>query len=224
MSADPEPSATEVTAKPAKRSPGEEPGRAELRRAAFLAAAREVFLENGYEGASMSEIVRRAGGSMSTLYEQFGDKKGLFQAVVDRRVAEITRQSELELEGHTPLREGLERIGRYYVQQLTSPESLNMVRAMISQARNFPEMAMKISYRIPERVRESLGHYLRDRVAAGEIEIDDCEGAAAAFLDLLRARMQLRGLVDVDWRPSEEEVKTIVDRAVKVCLGGISAL
>ena len=49
-----------------------EAGRAELRRAAFLRAAREVFLEFGYENANMAEIVRRAGGSLSTLYAQFG--------------------------------------------------------------------------------------------------------------------------------------------------------
>ena len=34
-----------------------EAGRAELRRAAFLKAAREVFLEHGYEAANMAEIV-----------------------------------------------------------------------------------------------------------------------------------------------------------------------
>ncbi|MBU1289240.1 MAG: TetR/AcrR family transcriptional regulator, partial [Alphaproteobacteria bacterium] len=50
--------------------------RGDKRRAAFIAAARQVFLEQGYEAASMSEIVLRAGGSLSTLYSQFGDKQG----------------------------------------------------------------------------------------------------------------------------------------------------
>ena len=45
-----------------KTAPEPEAGRAELRRAAFLQAARDVFLEYGYEAANMAEIVKRAGG------------------------------------------------------------------------------------------------------------------------------------------------------------------
>ena len=67
--------------------------RGEKRRAAFIAAARQVFLEQGYEAASMSEIVLRAGGSLSTLYAQFGDKQGLFIAMLDARVRRITESA-----------------------------------------------------------------------------------------------------------------------------------
>ncbi|MBS0385347.1 MAG: helix-turn-helix transcriptional regulator, partial [Proteobacteria bacterium] len=41
------------------------------RRHAFLLSAREVFLEQGYEQASVNDVVRRAGGSFATLYAQF---------------------------------------------------------------------------------------------------------------------------------------------------------
>jgi AcrR family transcriptional regulator len=83
-------------------TPEPEAGRAELRRAAFLEAARDVFLEFGYEQANMAEIVRRAGGSLSTLYAQFGGKKGLFEAMIDSRVSELTEQMQVELAAHAP--------------------------------------------------------------------------------------------------------------------------
>ena len=85
--------------------------RAEIRRAAFLDAAQEVFLEQGFEAANMSEIVRRAGGSLATLYAQFGDKEGIFLAMLETRMKEVTATLEVELQAHTPVEEGLRRIG-----------------------------------------------------------------------------------------------------------------
>ena len=142
--------------------------RAEARRAAFLAAAREVFLESGYEGASMAAIVKRAGGgSLSTLYNQYKGKEGLFQAVIDERVHRLIQQSEVEFSSHAPLAEGLQRIGEYYLAQLTSRDSLEMFRMMVAQARKFPDMANAFTYSVPERIRQSLARYLQDRSDAG---------------------------------------------------------
>lgn len=214
-------------ADPAEPPTPQEPadtGRAELRRAAFLKAAREVFLQNGYESASMAEIVRRAGGSMSTLYSQFVDKEGLFQAVVDEQVARLTEQTEVELASQTPLAEGLERIGLELMTRMLTPQALDMFRLMVAQARKFPDMANSFTRQIPERVRAALARYIADRVAAGEIEIRDCDAAAAVFFDMIRSRLQLRGLLDPDFKVEETELRAVVDRAVKVFLKGAAAL
>ena len=61
------------------------------RKQAFLQAAREVFLEHGYEAASVNEVVRRAGGSLATLYSQYGSKEGLFLAVAAEHPGEHRR-------------------------------------------------------------------------------------------------------------------------------------
>jgi AcrR family transcriptional regulator len=133
-----------------------EAGRAELRRAAFLKAAREVFLECGYEAANMAEIVKRAGGSLSTLYAQFGGKKGLFEAMIDSRVEELTEQMQIELAAHAPLKEGLRRIGERFMGSLCEPESLDVFRLMVGQARKFPDIADSFARLGPERVRTAL--------------------------------------------------------------------
>src|SRR5690606_7608766 len=65
--------------------------RGESRRAAILAAAAEIFLRDGFGGATLDEVVRRAGGSRATLYQQFGSKEGLFAAI-------IAQQCELVIE------------------------------------------------------------------------------------------------------------------------------
>lgn len=55
--------------------------RTEAKRDAILEAAAEVFLEAGFEGASMSQIAARAGGSKRTLYGYFPSKEELFVAM-----------------------------------------------------------------------------------------------------------------------------------------------
>ncbi|MBD8710295.1 TetR/AcrR family transcriptional regulator [Pseudomonas sp. CFBP 13711] len=57
--------------------------RTESRRTAIVEAAASVFFEMGYEGASMNEVTRRAGGSKTTLYNYFASKESLFVAVVE---------------------------------------------------------------------------------------------------------------------------------------------
>jgi AcrR family transcriptional regulator len=201
-----------------------EAGRAELRRAAFMKAAREVFLEHGYEAANMAEIVRRAGGSLSTLYAQFGGKKGLFEAMIDARVGQLTSQMEIELAAHAPLREGLTRIGEDFLFKQVQPENLDFFRLMVSQAKKFPDMAEAWSKRAQEAVRRALAGYLEDRAKAGEIKMASYELAASIYFDLLRSRMQFRALLMPAYVPTDEEVREHVARAVKVFIGGIESL
>ena len=52
------------------------------KREAILAAARTMFLEQGYNGASMDAIATAAGVSKLTVYSHFGDKESLFNAAV----------------------------------------------------------------------------------------------------------------------------------------------
>lgn len=207
-----------------RTAPEPEAGRAELRRAAFLKAARDVFLECGYDAANMAEIVRRAGGSLSTLYAQFGGKKGLFEAMIDARVTELTAQMHVELAAHAPLREGLKRIGEAFLFKQLDAGSLDVFRLMVAQAKKFPEMAEAWSKRAPEVVRKALANYLEDRARAGEIRITNSDLAASVFFDLLRSRIQFRALLLPSYLPTDAEVRDTVDRAVKVFLGGIEAI
>ena len=60
--------------------PGSGPAPAETQRA-LLDAAREVFTEQGFAGASIADVVRRAGSSVGSLYHHFGGKSELFVAL-----------------------------------------------------------------------------------------------------------------------------------------------
>ncbi len=74
-----------------RRSQGQ---RRERTRRALLGAAGECSAESGYRGAAAEEIVRRAGVSRGAMYHHFGDKLGLFRAVVEEIEADIDARVE----------------------------------------------------------------------------------------------------------------------------------
>ena len=55
----------------------------------LIAAGRKAFAEKGYADASMDELTATAGLTRGALYHNFGDKKGLLQAVVNQLDGEI---------------------------------------------------------------------------------------------------------------------------------------
>ena len=60
---------------------------AQENRDAVLAAARELFLTDGYAATKISGIAGRAGVSVETVYKAFGNKPGLVQAIADAALA-----------------------------------------------------------------------------------------------------------------------------------------
>ncbi|HWC83057.1 MAG TPA: TetR family transcriptional regulator [Pseudonocardiaceae bacterium] len=75
------PEQTEEGGGPARRR-GRRPAGADTR-AALLAAAREVFAEQGYAGATVRAIAGRAGVDAAMVNHWFGGKQGLFSAVME---------------------------------------------------------------------------------------------------------------------------------------------
>jgi AcrR family transcriptional regulator len=55
----------------------------------LIEAGRELFGEHGYEGTSIEAILRAAGVARGALYHHFDTKEALYDAVLDRVVAEI---------------------------------------------------------------------------------------------------------------------------------------
>ena len=59
---------------------------------AILECAKKEFLEKGYKDASLRTIAQEAGTSTSSIYTRFGDKDGLFRAIVEPAAEEMRRR------------------------------------------------------------------------------------------------------------------------------------
>ncbi len=64
--------------------------RSQSTQSALITAARGLFADQGYAEVPADEIVRTAGVTRGALYHHFGDKQGLFRAVIEQLETEIT--------------------------------------------------------------------------------------------------------------------------------------
>lgn len=77
-----------------------------------LAKALEVFWRQGYEGTSMQDLVIHMGISRSSLYDTFGDKRGLFLAVLAYYEQEMVSPLLAPLQQSGPTRQRIRQVFR----------------------------------------------------------------------------------------------------------------
>jgi AcrR family transcriptional regulator len=121
---------------------------ADRTRQRILDAALEEFSRHGLGGARVDRIAQRAAANKRMLYYYFGDKDGLFLAVLERSYMQIrSAERALDLEHRDP-REALKRLveftWRYYLDHpefmtLLNSENLHQGRH-IRKSRRVPQM------------------------------------------------------------------------------------
>ena len=162
------------------------------KRAAILAAARQMFTTQGYEGTSMDQIAAEAGVSKLTVYSHFGDKEALFAAVVRAHCETQLPPALFEPTAGTPLRERLLAIAGAFYAMVTTPESVAGHRMLCT-----PQLAGSALSRLfweagPQRVHDAFAALLVRRIQAGELAIDDVPRAAGQFFALLKGEPHAR--------------------------------
>src|SRR5260370_17180607 len=117
-------------------------GRAQMverNREAVLSAARRVFINKGYAGATLEAIAEEAGFSKGVMYSQFESKADLFLTLLERRIEERTGQGErvvAEYAGLEGLRKLLEAGGEDARPQVASPRTLVDLRSLPPRSPN----------------------------------------------------------------------------------------
>jgi AcrR family transcriptional regulator len=196
--------------------------RARARREAILAAGRELFLEKGYSATSLADVVGRSGGSLATVYELFGNKRGLFEAILVGYAEEILSPLCATDVAPDPER-GLAAVGRRYLESILCPTAVAWFRAVIQEAPHVPEL--RETFFCPEGapVERALSGYLGELARQGKLAIEDPLVAAGQFLDLLRGGLHRRALAGESAAPSAAEIDRQVSGAVRLFLHGCAS-
>lgn len=194
-----------------------------LRRDRILDAATEVFSQYGYEAASLQEIVSRAGGSLATLYRLFGNKEGLFQAVIERKSTELLESLDLpHMKGENP-RKVLINVGMHLLKLILSDDVLAVHRLLIAESGRNPRLREIFMSMAPERSQRALQEYLQYMVEHGHLQIDDCAMAAVQFVNMVKGNYYMRRLLGENIVISESEQRREVEHAVTIFLYGTAA-
>ena len=119
------PSSPEFALAEAERAPSLRAAGKARSRMSLLQAAKALFVERGYEGATMRQIAAAAGLSTGAVFASFTDKADLFNAVLTADAEEQARRMEAVADGSGPVEQRLKRVlGVAYEFQLGQLELL----------------------------------------------------------------------------------------------------
>lgn len=180
--------------------------------------ARQVFLTDGFEGASVDEIARVAGVSKATLYSYFPDKRLLFLEVakLQCQLQAKTALQKIDLDKPPPVI--LREIGQQFISFILSDFGLKIFRVCVSEADRFPELGRQFYASGPMLVRGIVVGYLQAAQQRGEVEIEDFDMAADQLSEMCKADLWLKVLCGVVAKPSQSEIDRVIDAAVDTFL------
>ncbi len=188
----------------------------EKRRNEILDAAVEVLAERGYRDASMLEVARRASASKETLYAWFGDKPGLYEAVIQRNAEGVQAVLAEHLAGEAPIETALQDFGRALLALLLGESAVAINRAAIAEARSEPRLAALLAKAGRNATLPAFLRYLERQSDRGHMRLDaGAEAAAETFLGLLLGDRQVRRLLGLLPAPSGNEIARRAERATE---------
>jgi AcrR family transcriptional regulator len=182
------------------RPPRGHAGRVEER---ILDAAGRVFLEHGFQGASVDEIAEAASAGKPTIYARFPNKQALFSAVVERLVSRNTSHYGLSCAGDS-IEEQLDALANTILTRLLAPETIGLIRVAVAEARRFPDLATSVSCMGRQRQVEAVARVFAELAATDPIGASPAFAearlteTARRFLDLVVLPMLMRALFGED--------------------------
>ena len=192
------------------------------KRRQIVDGARKVFMDLGFDGASMGEIARAAGVSKGTLYVYFADKNRLFEAIVEEEVFE-QRELAFNFDPERDVASTLREFGQAYIELVCRPGGGSAIRTVMAIAERMPEVGRRFYEQVLEKTISRLAAYLEARVAATDLAIDDCQFAASQFLLLCQASLFLPFIFQAAPPPSAERMTQVVESASRMFLAAYQA-
>lgn len=183
-----------------------------------LAGARDVFLAQGFEGASVDDIARAAGVSKATLYSYFPDKRLMFLEVARAECARQCIVAESKINPNIHLTEALTIAATTLVDFFTSDFYLRMYRVVVAESERFPELGQQFYETGPMLGRERITDYLTGAEARGEIRIADKALASDLFTEMCRADLFNQRLLGITDKVSQAQKDRVIAGAVEMFL------
>ena len=162
------------------------------RESEILTMALDVFLHCGYGASTLDELAAAAQVTKRTLYAYYGDKAGLFAAMVRQLAATVSLDA-------TSDDDTLEVLAARIVSRLHSDELVGLHRLVIAESARFPELAQTLHSSGDARHIARLAEHIRAERGPGS------EPLAEPLFSLLLGEKHRRRLLGIDPAPTPAE-------------------
>jgi AcrR family transcriptional regulator len=162
-----------------------ETGKRAPRQRQILAAAFEEFAANGYAGARLDNVARRANIAKGTIYLYFPSKSRLFQAVVRSLIRPVPKNFEsLVAASSAPASQLLaELIARHYTEVVGNRRTREIIRLLIAESGKFPQLSELYRREVIDPGLRAVRLLLEKGLASGEFRATK----ASAFPQMIAA-------------------------------------
>ncbi|MCO5217202.1 MAG: TetR/AcrR family transcriptional regulator [Thermomicrobiales bacterium] len=173
-------------------------GKRDARRNEILDIAKQMMVDTGVEQTTMLRIAQEAGASKETLYNWFGTKTGLIEALCLREAEIINDQLASALgDDSRKIESVLENLAMGLMNTLLGEWSLAVNRAAMQS----PEIATTVLQSGRFTVGPMVADYLERQAAVGRIRIESGDAAFRMLFGLIMQDSQIRALL---WNRAED--------------------
>ncbi len=158
------------------------------KRRQILEGARKVFMDLGFDGASMGEITLEQG----KVAFNFDPERDVTTTLMD--------------------------FGQTYIQLLCRPSEGSAIRTVMAIAERMPEVGRRFYEHVLEDRINRLAGYLEAHVEAKDLAIEDCQLAAAQFMQMCQASLFLPFIFQAAPAPSRERIAQVIESATLMFL------
>lgn len=191
-------------------------GPGEKRRQAIMKAALELFLEKDYAEVSVDEIIRRSGGSKSSVYEYFGTKEGLLREIIRTMADEALGSTDMPFAEGMATREALTQMGISLCTKILNDQGIGLFRLAVSNVKRFPDLSRIFYEAGPKRTQNGLAEYLKREMDAGRLKSKNPTLASELFIGMLLVKDHIAMPVGYSAAPSKAKIRERVKDAVDV--------
>jgi AcrR family transcriptional regulator len=143
--------------------------RSAARREAILNAALEEFSAQGFAGARLDDVAKRAGVAKGTIYLYFADKETLFQELVRSMLTPLIGQFEALATTDMPFAALAERLADVAAREVIGSRRKDIIRLILSEGPRFPAIADFYYREVLSRVFAALQQILQRALERGEL-------------------------------------------------------
>ncbi|WP_037853492.1 TetR/AcrR family transcriptional regulator [Streptomyces sp. NRRL S-340] len=181
-----------MSGRPSADRPGtrreERGGRGPASAEKILAAAKELFLADGYDGVNLERMAERAGVSRQTVYNRFGSKETVFREMIRRHWSTFTGPDRRLVESPpgSSVADVLRGFARSLQRFAAETDQIRFARLVVSESGRLPWIAEEF-YRLGKGpIADAFTDCLDDLVLGGRLRCPDTRLAARQFMGLIQ--------------------------------------
>ncbi len=187
-----------------------------------MESALDLFLDKGFEQATIDAIAASVGMTKRTVYARYENKAALFKAAVQRSIERlIVPPATLQALETGDIAATLAAVARLRVAQVMTPAGLKLQRIINTESYRFPQIFIMAYEQNTRPVVEFLAGLLQRETAAGTLAIADPARAATVFLSMVVSG-PVRVIVSGN-RLTRAEIEDRLQFAIRLFLEGARA-